>query len=588
MKKIKDLALLFSVISRSNHLYIPILILSATFRAIDVMINVYIPATFIKGFEMQWTLKEFFYNIGLIIILKFICNILGKTLDRELVVQNEVLKNSFLKEISAKAISLSYDKLEDPKVLDLKERAIFPIVNYGALGQFLMSSSRFLDALFTIIGTLFVVLRFSPILSIISILFATAVIIMDNKMSLYLQKFSQKVIPINRKYMYYYQLMIDDKYQKEIRLYDLDDLIVSSADEYIGDIFNEMHLAYSKQANVDTFRIIMQSLIRLATFTIAGLRVLGRGLGGKISIGQFTSVIVANENFISAFQEAFKGLYEAMMNLMHLEPFSEFMRLEEDSFINGRPMEEIRELEFKNVSFTYPNTERIILDNISFKINKGEKISIVGLNNAGKSTIVKLILRFFKPDSGEILINGKDIEEYDRDDYLKSIACVFQDFALFPFSIKDNIIADREEDPKKLRAIIEETGIDKAIDKLPSGTDTMLNKSIYEDATDFSGGERQKVAISRALYRDSPLVILDEPTAALDPLAESEVYENFNDMTKDKTSIFISHRMSSSKFSDKILLLNDGKIEAFDSHENLMKSHNLYRDLFNAQAQYFN
>ena len=211
----------------------------------------------------------------------------------------------------------------------------------------------------------------------------------------------------------------------------------------------------------------------------------------------------------------------------------------------------------------------------------------MGLNNAGKSTMVKLICRLFEPQSGRILWNGVDIRDYDYQAYLKELSCVFQDFFLFPFSIRSNIDPEGKGSEKSILAVLEETDMLEAISRLPGGINTHLNKSIWEDATDFSGGEKQKLAIARSLYRPAKLGILDEPTAALDPLAESEVYEHFHQLTRGRTAIFISHRMSSSTFCDKILLLQDGKLAAFDSHQRLMQGHNLYRELFEAQAQHF-
>ena len=244
-------------------------------------------------------------------------------------------------------------------------------------------------------------------------------------------------------------------------------------------------------------------------------------------------------------------------------------------------------MEFKNVTFTYPGSDRKIIDNLSFRINKGEKISIVGVNNAGKTTIVKLLLRFFDIDSGEILYNGVNIKNISKKSLYEKISGVFQDFSIMPFTIKENIIGNKAFSENKTDEIIKQLDLDQKIKELPRGINTYLNKDIYENATDLSLGQKQKLAIARALYQDADFLILDEPTASLDPLAESKIYEHFNEMTEGKTAIFISHRMSSSKFTDKILLLDGGKAAAFDSHENLMAYDNLYSKLYKAQAQYF-
>lgn len=196
-------------------------------------------------------------------------------------------------------------------------------------------------------------------------------------------------------------------------------------------------------------------------------------------------------------------------------------------------------------------------------------------------------MRFFDIDSGEILYNGVDIKNISKKSLYDKITGVFQDFSIMPFTIKENIIGNKEFDQKKTGQIIKQLDLDKKIKELPSGIDTYLNKDIYENATDLSLGQKQKLAIARALYQDADFLILDEPTASLDPLAESKIYEHFNEMTEGKTAIFISHRMSSSRFTDKILLLDGGRAAAFDSHDKLMAYDNLYSKLYKAQAQYF-
>ena len=234
--------------------------------------------------------------------------------------------------------------------------------------------------------------------------------------------------------------------------------------------------------------------------------------------------------------------------------------------------------------FLYPNTDRIVLDNVSFEINRGDKYNS-GIEQCWKIYYCKANCRLFEPDSGQILWNGIDIREYNYDAYIKEISCVFQDFQLFPFTIEENIdywkVVKCWQDES--RQYLEGAGgidIKAAIEALPNKLETHFDKSLYEDATDLSGGQKQKLAIARSIYKKADLIILDEPTAALDPLAESEVYENFNELTRSKTTIFISHRMSSSMFCDRILVLQDGKIAAYDSHNNLMNNgENLYREL---------
>ncbi|MFA6690650.1 MAG: ABC transporter ATP-binding protein, partial [Saccharofermentanales bacterium] len=284
-------------------------------------------------------------------------------------------------------------------------------------------------------------------------------------------------------------------------------------------------------------------------------------------------------------ESAVSAIMMMVQNVSHLVPFATFMLMPERGVSSGDlEAGELESIAFENLVFSYPNSDRVILDDISFEIKKGEKISIVGLNNAGKSTIVKLICRLFESDSGRILWNGIDIRDYDYDSYLEQISCVFQDFMVFPFTIQDNIDPLGESGEDEVWEILDEVSMGSDVRSLPQQLNTYLDKSLFEEATDMSGGQKQKIAIARAVRKEADLVILDEPTAALDPLAESEVYEHFNDLVRGRTAIFISHRMSSSVFCDKILLLDGGRIAAMDSHEILMKGNNLYRTLFETQA----
>ena len=272
-----------------------------------------------------------------------------------------------------------------------------------------------------------------------------------------------------------------------------------------------------------------------------------------------------------------------------LDPYMEFMSLaEETKQVGGMTFDgEVETIEFRNVTFTYPNAEQPVLRNISFSIKKGEKISIVGLNGAGKSTLVKLICRMYKADSGEILVNGKNIYEYDYLSYMNTISAVFQDYRLFNFTIAENISCQAQNaDNERIAHLVEEVGLAEKIAELPQGIFSRFGKDYDQEGVELSGGQGQKIAIARALYKKASMVILDEPASALDPIAEAEIYEKFNGLVEDKTAIYISHRMSSSVFCDKILIIDGGTVADYDTHENLMKkTESLYYKLFQSQAE---
>jgi ABC-type bacteriocin/lantibiotic exporter with double-glycine peptidase domain len=246
-------------------------------------------------------------------------------------------------------------------------------------------------------------------------------------------------------------------------------------------------------------------------------------------------------------------------------------------------------IELKNISYTYPNAEKPTLRDINVRIEAGQNIAIVGANGAGKTTLIKLISGMYIPTEGEVELADKPVKEYNRDEYYSLFSAVYQDIYLLASSISENISQAKPEhtDKEKIMRCLELSGLIKKTDSLPDKESTLLVRSVHPDAIELSGGEKQKLAMARALYKDAPVLILDEPTAALDPLAENEVYQKYADLTKGKTSIFISHRLASTRFCDRILLLDGNVIAEAGSHDELMALGGVYANMFNIQASYY-
>lgn len=246
------------------------------------------------------------------------------------------------------------------------------------------------------------------------------------------------------------------------------------------------------------------------------------------------------------------------------------------------------EIVFHDVSFKYPKTERMILEHINLTIRHGETLSVVGVNGAGKTTFVKLLCRFYEPTEGEIYVNGVPAHDIPLNEYYGLLSVVFQDFNLFQFKVSENIILGMEYDEMHLNETIRKCGLEHRIKTLPQGVNTYIHKTFDPDGIELSGGEGQKIAIARAVYRNTPIVIFDEPTSALDPLAEYDIYRNFHDLAENRTAIYISHRLSSTRFTDKTAVFSNGTIAEYGTHDELMQIKNgIYRGMFEVQAKYY-
>ena len=584
--KLKALWLFTKIIGRNDPFYLIIILLNALINSAKSVVDIFVPMIFINQITNLRPIPDFIRLVSFIVLGKVLLEIIARISSREEFVRRQGINDYLTFELANKAMDLSYENIENPHTLDLKEKANAAI-NMGSIHNLLWCLREIITSLSTMLATAIIIIQFSPYLVAFSIGISLLIIVASIKESAYIRKFDLEIVDVNRRFSYYFSLMGGPSFQKEIRAYNLGDLINSKITGYLRKMLNEFNQRYAYEANIGAIKIFLETILRFISYTYVAMRTLSQAYGPQITFGEFSLIISANENFMKAFQDMFTETGDFILSLANLIPLYDFINLEGSSERNNKKAGDFESLEFRNVSFAYPGSDRQILDDISFKIEKGEKISIVGVNNAGKTSLVKLIGRFYEIDKGEILYNGENIKDIDKKSLYKKVSAVFQDFSIMPFTIKENIIGNKDYKKEKIDEILKELGLDRKIDDLEYGLDTYMNKEIYEKATDLSLGQKQKLAIARCLYQDPDLIILDEPTASLDPLAEAKIYEEFNEMTKGKTVIFISHRMSSSRFTDKILLLDEGKIAAYDTHENLMQNENTYSRLFKSQAKYY-
>ena len=390
----------------------------------------------------------------------------------------------------------------------------------------------------------------------------------------------------NSLFFYFIGYMLDYRNGKDIRTYQMKEMLMGQFDKAFQPFMKFAEKSVKMMSRVEAVQAFLMQITSCAAF----LFVCGKVVAGSISIGSvilYAGAINRISDNISTITVAWSTFYYQMQYLKEYQHFIDRPNMHYDGTLPIEKRTDMRyELSFENVTFCYPGTDQPVLKNVSFKFEIGRRYALVGRNGAGKSTLIKLLCRLYEPTEGRILLNGIDIGLYDYDEYVQIFSVVFQDFKLFAFPLGENIAGSHRVDERRARKSLEQAGMAERLETLPEGLDTLLYHNTG-DGIDLSGGEAQKVAIARALYKDAPFVILDEPTAALDPLAEAEVYTHFNDLIQNKTAIYISHRMSSCQFCDEILVLDDGQIAEQGDHAALLEQGGLYAELYQTQAVHY-
>lgn len=314
--------------------------------------------------------------------------------------------------------------------------------------------------------------------------------------------------------------------------------------------------------------------------------------GGAFGLGAVTQYIGVSTALFIGIADLLQTLATLRVSVAFLEPVFELLdtpnNMYQGSLTTEKRSDRQYEVELRDVSFRYPGSEQYALRHVSMKFRVGSRLAVVGMNGSGKTTFIKLLCRLYDPDEGQILLNGIDIRKYRYDEYMNIFSVVFQDFKLLSLPLGQNVAAGVHYDAQRVRECLKLAGFEERLQKMPKGLDTCLYKDLEQDGVEISGGEAQKIAIARALYKDAPFIILDEPTAALDPIAEAEIYEKFNEIAGDKTAVYISHRLSSCKFCDEIAVFDQGQVVQTGTHEALLAdTQGKYYELWHAQAQYY-
>ena len=388
---------------------------------------------------------------------------------------------------------------------------------------------------------------------------------------------------LSGKFEYFYKLSKNAEASKDIKLYGFSDYLVKTAADFIYQI-EHINAKYTKQsAAISGVRALLNLVRELVAYAYLTYLV----LKNRLSVSDFIfcfGIITGFSNWIMNLVFSFMEISRCCTDCALYREFVE------ESVSEGKPevdFGEVRSIEFSNVFFTYPASDTETIRNMSFKVNKGENIAIVGENGAGKTTAIKLLCGLYYPSEGDILINGRSSREFSSDSYFDLFSAVFQDYCFMPMTIAENITAEQSYDKERLFAAFDKAGITDKIDSLSEKENTLMVKDVYKNAADFSGGEKQKLLLAKAVYKNAPVLILDEPTAALDPISENELYLKYNELTEDKISFFISHRLSSTRFCDRILFIKDGAVAESGTHEELMAKKGAYYRMYQTQSMYY-
>ena len=493
-------------------------------------------------------------------------------------------------EKNEKLLSMKYQVLEQPHILDLHDRAGNAVGgDWHGVGAMMNRTYIMASLVVTMIVTATTVVILDPRIILVLIL-AMAINYASQRWSIRDDKkhFYDASATTRRKMFYMERCTQDFDFAKDIRLFSLKPWLIQKQ----TDIQEDYLKMFMRSRNFWLRHSCIYSTTSLISSFIMYYILVNQVLHENVSIGNFTLYLGLCSAFSSALSEFYDnfGLTQQASNLT--DDFRTFMDLkveEETDILDISVLGTEYNFEFKDVCFRYEGAKEDTIKNLNLSFPAGQKLAVVGLNGAGKTTFIKLLLRLYDVTGGELLVNGINVNRFDRKDYYRLFAPVFQNVEVFAFPLAENVSMKEpaQTDEERARACLIKAGMEEKINSLPKGMKTEILKVLYDDGVDLSGGKKQQLALARALYKDAPVIVLDGPTAALDALAEYELYKNFDDMIGNKSALYISHRLSSTRFCDVIAMFVDGRIVEYGTHDELLAKKGAYADMFQVQAQYY-
>lgn len=591
-----------NVVKRSYPNFLMVLIIGGFAKGTIPFLGLYFSASILNKL-IEGRFDKVISYVVIMLGSQFIAGLIAKACDQRMNLLRESSDDVVKQQLASKSFELEFEKFERQETRDALRRANVSAMGMGGIGDQIMDLYGLAEYGFAILySIIFTVILFLQVDNSSSNFFtsywSTVILLLIYLGTIFIYSIgSKKVIDIfnnisknndrvNSNGIYLSGLILNQKNAKDIRIFKLQETLIKRLREFFGKGLSCYLIAgkdTGKNYALNTFMSQMAS-------GIAYIFIGAKALYGVIPMGSVLLYAGAINRIVTSFMRFMPILNQFLYRSEFLDAYTKFLNEPNMSYDGTLPIEKRDDgryhFKFHNVSFSYPETNIEVLSNVDLEFKIGEKVAIVGKNGAGKTTLIKLLCRLYEPTTGYITLNGVDIRKYNYKEYVQAFSVVFQDFAMFSMPLDENIAGSEVIEKEKLNSALKKVDLKERIDNMKDGAGTQLYNNNGE-GVDISGGEAQRLAIARALYKDAPFVILDEPTAALDPIAEAEIYENFNEMIENKTAIYISHRMSSCRFCDTIVVLDKGKIVERGNHDELLLQRGIYAELYDTQAQHY-
>ena len=572
--------------------------------SIQPFLSVWFTAQIMNEISAQRSIKTVLVYVLGVVLTNFICAVIKCIINRVCNEKESQMWSWFGKIFSDKQISLDFVDLESAAIQHQRQEAEENLYMFGnGLAQLVWGTSVLVRASVNILASLVMTVSLfvsksgnkvidHPVWILIVLICITLGGLSNSKATIkeneVFMKWCKHTVWFNRVFMFLgKELYMNPEKAKDVRIYQQNTISEKVLDTLIQ---------HDRENQADIFKMAIYPAMAYIIIGLANavcyLFVAAKSLFGAFGVGNIVQYVAVLSRLGEGLQEMMYILSDNEVYCTHLQKLFEYLDIPNNMYQGSLTIEKRDDneyyVEFRDVSFKYPNTNVYVLKHVNLKFKVGEKLAVVGMNGSGKTTFIKLMCRLYDPTEGEILLNGVNIQKYDYNEYMSIFSVVFQDFRLFSFSLGQNVSASAVYDIEKVRESLKKAGFDERLESMPNGLETFLYKDFDTDGLEISGGEAQKIALARALYKDAPFIILDEPTAALDPLSEYEVYSKFNEIAGNKTAIYISHRLASCRFCDKVAVFHAGEIVQKGTHEELLAdSKGKYCELWNAQSQYY-